>query len=205
MAVLRYSKFLTATGLYKGCVHGLLHSYEPCHLARKLSIDRSILIPHLVRPGATRSKLMDSLTEVAGSYFTSIKGERSWIVEASDPLVGFKEHVSTNFTLTERGRHYTVNREKTCDAAKGWVGPILGTVRERLVRLAKKKYQEIFPKSSKEGCCDGTCACPAPPPGPRPWPWENSLWNNPPSSRDLLSLGLPDFFEWRAGQGRCDS
>ena len=118
--VLRYSKFLTSTGLYKGCVHGLLHNYEPGYLARKLLLDRSVLIPHLVGPGATRSKLLDSLTEVAGFYFASIKGERSSIAEGSDPLIGFKEHVSTNYTMTERGRHYATYRDKTCHAAKGW-------------------------------------------------------------------------------------
>lgn len=202
--VLRYSKFITATGLYKGCVHGLLHNYEPCHLVRKLLLDRSVLIPHLVRPGATRSMLMDSLAEVAGSYFTSIKGERSSIVEVSDPMVGFREHVSTYYTMTERGRMYAANRDKARHAAQGWVGPILGAVRERLVGLAKK-CQDIFPKSSKEAFYDGTSMCPSLAPGPRPWPWELSFWNNPPTSRDLLSVDLPDFYEWRAGQGRCDA
>lgn len=201
--VLRYSKYLTVAGLYKGFVHGLLHNYEPSHLVRKLLLDRSVLIPHLVRPGVTRSTLMDSLTEVASSYFTSIKGERSSIVEVSDPMLGFREHVSTHYTMTERGRIYVANRNKACHAAKGWVGPILGAVRERIVGLAKK-CQDIFPKSSKDGPYDGTSTCPMPAPGPRPWPWELSFWNNPPSSRDLLSVDLPDFYEWRAGQGRCD-
>ena len=201
--VLRYSKFLTSTGLYKGCVHGLLHNYEPGYLARKLLLDRSVLIPHLVGPGATRSKLLDSLTEVAGFYFASIKGERSSIAEGSDPLIGFKEHVSTNYTMTERGRHYATYRDKTCHAAKGWVGPILGAVRERLVSLARKKYQDIFPRSSKEGLCD--CGCVGPDSASELPPWYSSFWTNPPSSRDLLSVDLPDFFKWRAGQGRCDT
>ena len=202
--VLRYSKFLKSTGLYKGCVHGLLHNYESQFLVKKkLLLDRSVLIPHLVGPGAMRSKLTDSLTEVACFYFTSIKGERSSIVEGSDPTVGFKEDVLTSWTLNERGRHYAVNREKTCDAAKGWVGPILGAVRERLVSLAKKKCQDIFPRSSKEGLCDCGCMCPGS--ASELQSWYNSFWTNPPSSRDLLSVDLPDFFEWRAGQGRCDS
>ena len=200
--VLRYSKFLTLSGLYKGCVHGLMHNYEPSHLARKLLLDRSVLIPHLVRPGATRSKLVDSLHEVASFYFTSIKGERSSIVEGTDPTVGFQEDVLMDYTMTERGRCYAANRDKTCHAAKGWVGPILGAVRERLVGLART-YHEIFPKSSKQGLCDNdTCVCPAPASGLRSW--HDSLWNHPPRSRDLLSVDLPDLFEWRSCQGRCD-
>jgi hypothetical protein len=200
--IVRYSKFITLTGLYKGCVHGLLHNYPPYRLARKLLLDRSVLIPHLVGPGATRSKLMNSLTEVAGFYFTSIKGERSRIVEGSEPAMGFKEHALTSYTLTERGRCYVANRDKTAHAAKGWVAPILGAVRDHVFGLAKKA-QDIFPKSSKEGLCDGSCGCLDPAPGP-PQPWENSLWNHPPRSRDLLSADLPDLFEWRSGAGRCD-
>lgn len=202
--VLRYSKFLTLTGQYKGCVHGLLHNREPYFLVGKLLLDRIVLIPHLVRPGETRSKLLNSLTEVAGFYFVSIKGERTWIVEPSDPTVGFKEHALTNWTLTERGISYAANRDKTAHAAKGWVGPILGAVRQRLVGLGRlaMKAQDIFPKSSKEGFCDGSCGCLDPASAPRPW--EESLWNHPPRSRDLLSADLPDFFEWRAGAGRCD-
>lgn len=199
--VVRYSKFLTLTGLYKGCVHGLLHNHSSCRLARKLLLDRSVLIPHLVGPGATRSKLMDSLNEVAGFYFVSIKVERSRIVEDSEPPVGFKEHVVTSYIMTKRGFRYAANGERTCRAAKSWVGPILGVVRERIVGLAKKS-QHIFPKSTKEGVCNGTVVCATP--VSEPELWENSLWNNPPRSRDLLSVDLPDFLEWRAGSGRCD-
>lgn len=199
--VVRYSKFLTLTGLYKGCVHGLLHNYPACRLARKLLLDRSVLIPHLVRPGATRSKLLDSLNEVAGFYFVSIKGDRSRIVEDSEPAVGFKEHVVTSYIMTKRGFRYAANEERTCHAAKSWVGPILGAVCERIVGLAKKS-QDIFPKSSKEGLCKGTGVCAAP--VSEPELCENSLWNNPPRSRDLHSVDIPDFLEWRAGSGRCD-
>lgn len=116
--VLRYSKFLTLTRQYKGCVHGLLHNREPYFLVRTLLLDRSVLIPHLVRPGEIRSKLLDSLTEVAGCYFVSIKGERNWIVEPSDPTVGFKEHALTSWTLTERGISDAANRNKPAHAAK---------------------------------------------------------------------------------------
>ena len=200
--VTRYSKYLTLTGLYKGCVHGLLHNYEPFYLARKLLLDRSILIPHLVRPGATRSKLMDSLTEVVGFYFVSIEGERSRIVDDSDPTMGFKEDVLTSLTLTNRGHRYAENRERASHAAKGWVGPILGAVRERLISLGKKKYQDIFPKSSKQEVRNGMCMCPVPASGSREW--EKSFWNIAPPSRDQLSGDLPDLFEWRAGSGRCD-
>lgn len=188
--VVRYSKFLTLTGQYKGCVHGLLHNYPACRLARKLLLDRSVLIPHLVGPGATRSKLLDSLNEVAGFYFVSIKGERSRIVEGSDPTVDFKEHVVTRCIMTKRGFRYAANRSKICHAAEGWVGPILGAARERIVGLAKNS-RDIFPKSSKEGLGKGTCLCSVP----------ASELHNPPRSRELLSVNLPDLLEWRAGSG----
>ena len=199
--VLRHAKFLTLTGHYKGCVHGLLQNLEPYFLVRKLLLDRSVLIPHLVPPGEMHSKLLDSFTEVAGFYFVSIKGERTWIVDESDPNVGFKEHVLTNWILTERGICYTANRNAAVRTAKGWV-PTLGDVLQRLVGKVKKR-QDIFPKSSKQEHYDGMRACAVPLSDSRSK--KNSLWNHPPRARDLLSMDVPDLFESRPGQGLCDS
>jgi hypothetical protein len=198
---MRYSKFLTMTRQYKGCVHGVMHNYGVVHLARKFLIDRSTLIPHLATSDSMRRKLMESLTEIAESYFTSIKGESSEIVVGSDPTNGFQEHVITKYTLTERGRRYRDNRDSNLDTVKRWIKPAARSVLQRIIGIAER-CQDIFPKSSRERLSDDTCVGPIP--TSRPDSEETSLWGRAPRTRDLLSTDIPDLFEHRQGAGRCD-
>lgn len=198
--VLRYGKFITMTGRFKGCVHGVLHSFGVEYLAGKFVTDRSVLIPRLVGNRQIRVQLTESLTEVARSYFTSIDGNSSTILVGNDPNVRFEEEWRTHWTLTPRGQNYASERNKTLHAVKKRVEPVLFKVLYHLIG-PKRLHGDIFPRSLREGLCDDTCIGPVPLSGPK----ESPTWSEPPFDRDVGSIDVPDLFEHRPGQGRCDS
>ena len=61
----RYAKFVNMLGHYKGCVHGVLHTFGPGRLADKLSMDRSILVPCLVTSEQMRLELTKRIDELS--------------------------------------------------------------------------------------------------------------------------------------------
>jgi hypothetical protein len=203
IVIARYSKFCNVVGLYKGCVHGTLYTYGPNRLATKLSVDRSILVPHLVTSEQMRLELTERIHETARPSFTSIDGRSSAIFHAGpDSNAPFDEEAGISYELTARGKFYEANREHAFHTIRHAVRPLV----ERAlacVRFARRQHQ-VFPQTAADGVvCDHTCRGPGP--TPQEPTKESPMWAKPPRWRDGESVHLPELFEHRPGQGHCDS
>jgi hypothetical protein len=201
----RYAKFVNMLGHYKGCVHGVLHTYGPDRLADKISMDRSILVPGLVTSVQMRLEFTKRIDETAKQYFTRIDGRFSAILRApagANPSVPFDEQSRIRYKLTARGRLYEDNRKHAFHAIRYAVRPLV----DRALACVRSKRQRFSPfwRTAADGVlCDQTCM------GPGQLPWESvqesPVWAEPPRWRDGDSVHLPEMFEHRPGQGYCDS
>jgi hypothetical protein len=204
IVVERYAKFVNMFGHYKGCVHGVLHTYGPARLATKLLMDRSILVPCLATSVQMRLELTKKINETAKQYFTRIDGRCSAIFPAPGPgsSVPFDEEIGVRYELTARGRLYQDNREHAFHTIRHAVRLLL----ERAlacVTSARQQPGAFLPAAAYRVLCDQTCM------GPGTMPQvpatESPMWAEPPRWRDAGSAHLPELFEHRPGQGFCDS
>jgi hypothetical protein len=199
----RHARYLNDAGRYKGCVHGVLHDRGIEVLARKLLMDQSILLPRLAASREMRLELLENIAQTARPYFSSISGYNSAIFrEGSDPNTAFSEEGRCQYELTARGEHYRENRNQTVNMVQRTVRPLLEKARDCISRLTDR--HEVFPKvKDVRSLCDQTCMGPGP--TPTAPPQESPIWAEPPRWRDTESVYMPDLFEHRPGQGRCDS
>jgi len=201
----RYAKFVNMLGHYKGCVHGVLHTYGPARLADKISMDRSILVPGLVTSVQMRLEFTKRIDGTAKQYFTQIDGRFSAILRTSagaNSSVPFDEQSRIRYKPTARGKLYEENRKHAFHAIRYAVRPLV----DRALACVRSRRQRFNPfwRTAADGVfCDQTCM------GPGQLPWESvqesPVWAEPPKWRDAGSVHLPELFEHRPGQGRCDS
>lgn len=87
--ILRFTTYVGLWGTYKGCAHAMLSTKGVRGLARKLWIDRNVLIPRLASPheNEMREALTSKLEEFSRLYFTSIVGLDSVLAPAKAPVV----------------------------------------------------------------------------------------------------------------------
>lgn len=199
----RYAKFVNMLGHYKGCVHGVLHTYGPRRLAEKLSMDRSILVPCLATSVQMRLELTKRIGETAKQYFTCIDGRSSAIFAAgANTSVPFHEESGIRYKLTARGRLYQDNRKHAFHTIRHAVRPLL----ERAlacITSARRQPGAFILTAADDVLCDQTCMGPGA--TPQVPATESPMWAAPPKWRDAGSVHLPELFEHRPGQGSCDS
>jgi hypothetical protein len=203
IVISRYAKFVNMLGHYKGCVHGVLHTFGPSRLADKLSMDRSILVPCLATSVEMRLELTKRIEETAKQYFTSIDGRSSAIFAAgANTRVPFHEESGIRYKLTARGRLYQDNRKHAFHTIRHAVRPLL----ERAlacVKSARQRPGAFLLTEADKMLCDQTCMGPGA--TPQVPATESEVWAEPPRWRDAGSVHLPEMFEHRPGQGYCDS
>ena len=204
----RYAKFVNMHGLYKGCVHGVLHTYGPARLAAKLSMDRSTLVPCLATSVQMRLELTKRINETAKQYFTSIDGRSSAIFSApgaGSSMLPFDEESGIKYELTARGELYQNNRKHAFHTISHAVGPLVDRAREcvKSARPARRRFGAFLSVAADEVLCDQTCMGPGQ--SPQEPAKESEMWAEPPKWRDADSVHLPELFEHRPGQGNCDS
>ena len=200
----RYAKFVNTFGQYKGCVHGVLHTYGPGRLATKLSLDRSILAPILVPTVQKRLELTKRIEETAQQYFTIIDGTKSAIFcpPGAESNVPFDEETGLRYELTPRGRLYQDNRKHAFHTIRHAVRPLVD--RALACVVSAREQRRVFMATVADGVlCDRSCMGPGP--TPQEPAKESPTWAEPPRWRDAGSVYLPELFEHRPGQGFCDS
>lgn len=202
----RYAKFVNMHGLYKGCVHGVLHTYGPARLAAKLSMDRSILVPCLATSVQMRLELTRRIDETARQYFTSIDGHSSAIFSApgaGSSMMPFDEESGITYKLTARGELYQNNRKHAFHTISHAVRPLVDRAHE-CVKSARHQRRRVFLSvAADKVLCDQTCMGAGQ--SPQEPAKESEMWAEPPKWRDADSVHLPELFEHRPGQGNCDS
>jgi len=201
----RYAKFVNVLGRYKGCVHGVLHTYGPARLAAKLSMDMNILVPCLVTSVQMRRELTKRINETAKQYFTLIDGRSSAIfcTPGADPSVlPFDEESGIRYELTARGRLYQDNRKHAFHTISHAVTLLVDRA-FACVESARRRPEAFLSTAADGVLCNQTCMGPGQ--SPQEPAKESPVWAEPPKWRDAGSVHLPEMFEHRPGQGNCDS
>jgi hypothetical protein len=200
-ATKRFFKYSSNSNVYKGCVYGLLHVAGPEIVAEKLWLDRNILIPQIVETELERQGLTACLTDVARQYFVTIDGLDNNVYP--DRLGEWAQHSRISYKLTARGASYDLSRSgamiaAACDYARTSWKFVQSCVTDMSAR------QTIFPEgrlySDRRATWNG--------------PEEHETWRHAVSEGQRSTLKrwpwhgeshLPDFFEHRPGDHRCDT
>lgn len=201
----RYAKFVNVLGRYKGCVHGVLHTYGPARLAAKLSMDVNILVPCLVTSMQMRRELNKRISETAKRYFTLIHGRSSAIFcapGADSSVLSFDEESGIRYELTTRGRLYQDNRKHALYTISHAVRPLLDRALACL-ESARRRPGAFLSTAADGVLCNQTCMGPGQ--SPQEPAEQSPVYAESPKWRDAGSVILPELFEHRPGQGYCDS
>lgn len=204
IAILRFFRFQTSQGRYKGSVYGVLHNSGLNVLAAKLLVDRTVLIPTIVQPAALQSALIKGLQGYAQMYFLSLRGIEG-STASSNRIGGWNDFQSVSYTLTERGEAYQARRCETLDTARqcAFLSPAHWASKLKTIAQSFTQRQDVFPKGKAFSDINGTWKGPEPPPAGTPA--TSHLWQNPWAWATRMSTHLPDFFEHRAQKDRCDA
>lgn len=168
-------------------------------LAAKLCQDRNILIPQLASSELERQGLTAALTTFARQYFVTIDGVNSAV--SLDRYREWDQDSEISYSLTARGLYYGLSRSGSMGAAVG--GYARGTweiLRSCVQGLGLRRG--MFPEGKKAQDRRAT------------WNGPGPLTSGHPTDEGLRShlrgwfwypeCHLPDFFEHRPGQDRCD-
>ncbi|TLD06813.1 hypothetical protein E2P81_ATG10332 [Venturia nashicola] len=151
LVVLRFAKFQSCSKRYKGCVRGLSHNHRLHVMARKLWIDRQLLIHRLVMSEQKRTKLNHALLSTARRLFILIDGTGSTI----SALVGVDtdpaEEGNFKYILTSPGQWFDEHTNHSLPPVQRAIRPLLENAALGVARILRGKHQSrhpVFPEGS---------------------------------------------------------
>lgn len=202
-AIIRFCKYQNFCAIYKGAVHGILHTHGPRMLAQKLYLDRNVIIPSIISCPQLRRDMQNGLNGIARLYFVSIPGVEGSTMP-SDCIGGWNEVQTMSYELNGRGLSYEEGRKAAVAAAncsglspRHWAGKI------KLCFAAMLDRHEVFPNGKAFNDINGTWRSPRrAPQGTSP---SSHLWRWPYGWQFRASLHLPDFFEYRPMKDLCET
>lgn len=192
--VVRFASVQSLFGRYKGAVQNTLNRGGIQGLAKKLYMDKHVLIPRLTSSAATRKTYLQQLEKCAKKYFVSFKNfdsvawaDGSYVTWQSS---GWHHRSNLDYDLTARGRAYNatqagrngvIQRSKMI-GFRFLIQDAVSAIKSAKARRASMSWGKmvsddlVYPESR---------------PDPDGWVFYGGIH-------------LPDFLEFRPGKSRCD-
>ena len=214
--ILRFCKYMDLAGRYKGSIFGTLHTQGLATLAAKLHLDKTLIIPTLLRSEeSTRDKLLRQLDAVTQLYFVSVMG-----IEGATGAVFAAGHWYDDqeplFIPNERGSQYERQRTKAISSAKSVSKEVATTTFQRVLKQVRSCSSERY-KACQQMATE-VQACTKRLFSRRDYGQRAYVQRHHPNTPDtgfqpprpegfVLNYGthLPDFFEHRPAKGCSDA
>ena len=145
MSIEAFSHGQTTEYGYEGGLNTMKRSMK--HLAVKVHMDRTIMIPRVVASTAEQAQLQTHLAKYIEVNFKILKGIESSFT-SDDPSARFDPFTTVTYVLTEAGKKFNDERQRALSAAAAQLSPLHWT--ERVQNVLQRMMKRIGPLSKDE-------------------------------------------------------